>query len=288
MWPPVSLEHSGPAWSVTETITPSAINSWIGEEVKPVAAEATASLPMGSGRIYATAAVFGWNDTAGTLLTFRGWALHDQKATLYSQQPLPPLNAFMTFAQAPRSRPVIELDDRPGFYGKLGWSNPKFALAVFYYDNRGDPEAVDNDLQWGWRTRFGNVSLQLRPDKRTTLTSQVMVGTTRMGFPENGRLWIDTRFASAFLLATRRLDGHASLSVRAEAFGTRGRGSEVGDESSENGWAATLAGRYTASDHVTLLGEVLHIDSDRPERSRIGSSPAQRQTVVQFSTRLTL
>src|SRR5258706_5585800 len=54
-WPPVSLEHSGPAWTVTETITPSAINSWIGEEVKVAGAEATASFALGRGHLAATA-----------------------------------------------------------------------------------------------------------------------------------------------------------------------------------------------------------------------------------------
>ena len=29
-YPPVSLEHSGPEWAVSETVTPSAIGSWIG------------------------------------------------------------------------------------------------------------------------------------------------------------------------------------------------------------------------------------------------------------------
>ena len=38
MWPPVSLEHEGADWHVKDSITPSAINSWIGEEVRPVAA----------------------------------------------------------------------------------------------------------------------------------------------------------------------------------------------------------------------------------------------------------
>ena len=33
-WPPVSQEHSGGHWGVTDTISPSAANSWIGEEVK--------------------------------------------------------------------------------------------------------------------------------------------------------------------------------------------------------------------------------------------------------------
>ena len=30
MWPPVSLEHEGADWHVRDSITPSAINSWIG------------------------------------------------------------------------------------------------------------------------------------------------------------------------------------------------------------------------------------------------------------------
>src|SRR5947209_9928311 len=37
MFPPVSLEHEGADWRVKDSITPSAINSWIGEEVRPVA-----------------------------------------------------------------------------------------------------------------------------------------------------------------------------------------------------------------------------------------------------------
>src|SRR5580700_5713340 len=42
-YPPVSLENDAPVWGVTNTITPSAINSWIGEEVKVAGAEATIS-----------------------------------------------------------------------------------------------------------------------------------------------------------------------------------------------------------------------------------------------------
>ena len=34
VWPPVRLNHNRPEWRVRDTITPSAINSWIGDEVK--------------------------------------------------------------------------------------------------------------------------------------------------------------------------------------------------------------------------------------------------------------
>ena len=186
--------------------------------------------------------MFGLNDTSGTLLAFRGWALHDEKATAFSLQPLPPLDAFMLYAQAPRTRPALEIDDRPGFYAKLGWSGPALRVSAFYYDNRGDPEAVNADLQWGWRTRFGQVAVQLKPDARTTLTSQAMTGTTLMGYPNPTRIWVDTQFRSAFLLATRRLGDASSVSARAEVFGTRGRGSVLGAETDEDGLGGDAGG----------------------------------------------
>src|SRR5438445_5418640 len=76
MWPPVSLEHEGADWHVKDSITASAINSWIGEEVRPIAAEATVTATLGGNKLRATAALMAANDTSGTVLTFRGWALH--------------------------------------------------------------------------------------------------------------------------------------------------------------------------------------------------------------------
>nr|QQZ51347.1 hypothetical protein JKL49_10000 [Phenylobacterium glaciei] len=41
-FPPVSLEHDGSEWSLSRTLTPSAINSWVAEEVKVAGVELTA------------------------------------------------------------------------------------------------------------------------------------------------------------------------------------------------------------------------------------------------------
>src|SRR5919112_4631859 len=101
MWPPISLEHEGADWHVKDSITPSAINSWIGEEVKPLAVEATVTASFGEHKLRATAAVMAANDTAGTLLTFRGWALHDRTTIAFQRQPLPPLEEPVVFYQAP-------------------------------------------------------------------------------------------------------------------------------------------------------------------------------------------
>jgi hypothetical protein len=288
LWPPVSLEHEGPHWAVADMITPSAINSWIGEEVKAVAAEGTVSRALGSQRLSATLAVFGFNDTAGTLLAFRGWALHDLKAGAFGLQKLPPLNAFMVFAQAPETRPVIELDDRPGFYAKLAWSPaPPVQAELFYYANRGVPEAVNSGLQWGWDTRFLHLGLSADLGPDTRLLAQAMTGTTEMGIREAGPYWVETRYRAAYLRATHET-GPVALSGRLDLFDTRERGSEMEPSESEQGWALTAAGRLRLSDQAALLVEGMHIDSGRGTRRRLGVEAGQGQTVVQMALRLTL
>ena len=118
MWLPLSLEHEGADWHVAASITPSAINSWVGEEVRPVAAEATVAARLGEHKLRATAAIMAANDTSATLLTYRGWALHDRTTLAFRRQPLPPLGPDFTGVQAPFTHPLIDLHrgfaHRPG------------------------------------------------------------------------------------------------------------------------------------------------------------------------------
>jgi len=287
-WPPVSLEHTGRDWHVAETITPSAINSWIGEEVKLGGVEANASWRLAKGRLGVTAAVFGLNDTAGTLLAFRGWGLGDFKATAFGTSPLPPLDSFMQYAQAPRTRQVIELDNRPGFYGRMAWNNTKGAsVALLYYDNRGNPEAVRPSLQWGWRTRFTSLGATIKPATRLKLTAQGMIGSTKMGFPQPDLIWVDTDFRSAFVLATRSI-GKGSVSLRGEAFGTTAMGSVLMADEGEHGWSTALAARVPVGKRLTVMIEGLHIDSERGSRQRVGLDARQRQTIGQLALRIHL
>jgi hypothetical protein len=284
-WPPVSLEHEGAGWTVADMITPSAINSWIGEEVKVVGAEAT----VARGQLAATAAIFGFNDTAGTLLAFRGWALHDLKATAFGHQRLPTLNGFFASGvQAPSTRPALEIDDRAGFYGKLAWRPaPPVTLEALYYDNRANPEAVNPSLQWGWRTRFLNLGARADLGEQTKLLAQFMTGSTRMGFDEGYGIWAHTRFRAGYVRLSQGV-GRATLSGRVDLFGTSERGSELGPEDNEHGWAATAATSYRLSPHAQLLVEALRIDSRRGARVRLGLDPHQAQTQLQAALRLSL
>lgn len=289
-WPEISLEHAtGGAWSTVYTITPSAINSWVGEEVKLVGAEASLYQTIGSHDFSLTAGAFGFNDTSGTLLSFRGWALHDQKSTLFGHFPLPSLNAFMTQAQEAVTESVLEIDDRVGFYGRAEWRpSQSLVLNAFYYDNRGDPEAFDPDLQWGWRTRFWNVGLVANLGPQTRLIAQGMTGTTIMGFtPPNATVeWIDTRFRSAFALLTHQI-GSGAVSARVDWFDTKERGSRMSPaEENEDGWALTAAVRRPVWERFTLFVEALHVESTRGARmTRLAIPAKESQTVLQAALR---
>jgi hypothetical protein len=291
MWPEISLEHStGGAWSTVNTITPSAINSWVGEEVKVIGAEATARASLGEQDFSATLGVFGWNDTSGTLLSFRGWALQDIKATATGYFDLPPRNKFLTLAQANKTQNTLEIDKRPGFYGRIDWHPPQpVGVAVFYYDNVGDPEAVTKALQWGWRTRFWNVGVNADVAPGTKILAQGMTGSTIMGFPVNGQAWVHTDFSSAYLLAVHDF-GKVALTGRIEAFQTREHGSLMAPNNSEDGWAWTLAARAPINRYLTGFAEILNVDSRRGTRVTLGglSSPTENQLVFQIALRAKL
>ena len=288
MWPPVSLEHEGADWHVADSITPSAINSWIGEEVRPAAAEGTVGFSLGEHKLRATAAVMAANDTAGTLLTFRGWALHGRTTLAFHRQPLPPLDEPVEDYQAPYTHPLLDVGqgfaERPGYYAKISWQPPlPIRVELFRYDNRADPEAVNSDLEWGWRTRFNQAAMVADLGKGAEFKAQALEGRTRMGTDETGRRWIDNRFRSAFALLTRPF-GSVRLTARIDAFGTRNRGSDVGDEYDDSGWAAMIAAKRDWT-HFSGILELLHVSSEREDREETGVEPRQHQTQLQAELR---
>jgi hypothetical protein len=284
-WPPISLEHDGVAWTTPHTLTASAINSWVGEEVKVAGLEATFRREFAGHELSATAAVFGWNDTSGTLLSFRGWALHGVKAGPNTAFPLPPLSAFMRTKQAPVTDPFYELDLKAGYYGRLEWRPPApVVIDALYYDNVGDRVAVEAK-QWAWETRFLNVGARWEPVEGTRILAQALNGETLMGFRMPGGIWVDMGFASAYLMAQRDVGEH-TLSARIDWFDTRDRTFSVADNNDEEGWALTGAWRHHLSDRANLIVEALHITSKRPSRVLAGEAPKQDQTVLQTALRL--
>jgi hypothetical protein len=280
-YPPVSLEHDGKGWTTTRTITPSAINSWIGEETFGAGLEISVKRDIAGHEVGLTVAGFDKNDTAGTLLSLRGWSLNDTRAGVFGERPLPPLSTFISYVQPRETYPARELDDRFGYYIRADWRSPAgLSLNAIYYDNLGDMLSVDQDMQWSWYTRFVNVGAAWRPTEHTELLAQWMTGVTRMGYTTPAGRWIDVDFDSAYVLASQTFGANA-LTGRLDYFRVDDEAAAYYGDLSETGWAATAAWRRTLSPHAEVFVEALHTSSDRWSRVWVGEAATQRQTTIQ-------
>jgi hypothetical protein len=286
LWPPISLEHGGSTWLVTDSITPSAINSWVGEEVKVLAFEGKVEHRFAEQSLAVTGALFKHDDMAGTLLSYRGWALHDVRATVRSYFPLPPLSASQAPYQAPRTNPFWEIDGRAGYYARFDWQTPlPVSLNLLRYDNRGD-RLSSYKLQTAWRTRFWNAGAIASLGGRTVARAQVMWGNTLVGPDTPYGIPADVDFASAYLLLSREI-GAGKLSARGEWFRTRDNSFVATDNNNEHGWSAMVAYKRPLTHFADAIVELLHVDSTRPMRlANAGIAPTQNQTQLQTALRI--
>jgi hypothetical protein len=244
-FPPISLEHPGPAWTTIYTITPSAANSWVGEEIRTAGLEARLGIVSGEKELWLTGAAFGWNDPTGTLLTWRGWALHDRQTLVGEKLPLPPISSIgpgrLFSRQAPWDSPIREVDGRLGFYGGArARVAGRLDLDGLYYDNRGDPAAFDGK-QYGWATRFWNGGARLRLPAGFEVLGQYMDGQTAMGLRPSGVLLADLDYEAWYVLGSLA-HGPVRVSARYDDFATVNRDVFlVEDDNDETGHAWTAA-----------------------------------------------
>ena len=287
-WPPFSLEHDGVAWTTTRTLTPSAINTWIAEEVKVAGVEVSVTQELGGHRLTAQVAGFFANDTTATLLTYRGWALDGARTTLNSGLPLPPFGTNGNHpGQTEASQPQREIDGRPGGYVRLEWRPPApVVLEASYYDNAANPHLFI-DGQWGWRTTFANLGLTWRPASDWEVLAQGMFGRSYFGEHTPLGWYVDVNFRSAYVLATHTT-GRRRFTVRVDGFGIDDLSFKAFDNSGEHGWALTGDYAYALTDRLSLWAEVLHVDSHREARTYVLRGPDQAQTVAQLALRARL
>lgn len=283
-FPPVSLEHDGADWSLSRTLTPSAANTWIAEEVKTIGVEATLRGAVGEQPISITGAAFAGNDTSGALLAFRGWALHDVRATVGGTFALPDAPAMFAGTQAGRTQPVREVDDRVGGYGKVEWSPAdSLTVSLFGYDNNGDETSLD-DGHYAWRTRFAQAGIHWTAFDGAEVLVQAMTGETRMGGPLNGQSPASVGFITAYGLVSQAI-GKATATVRLDYFAVSDRSFKELDNNGENGWAATLAWMHPLYDRTDLALEGILASSERPDRLRFGIDRDQTSAQVRIALR---
>jgi len=277
-YPPLSLENGEAGWQSPFTYSYSAINTWLGEEIRPIGAEWSMRRRLGAvgspQQLRAFAAGFYGNDPAGTLLFWRGWSLHDRQTRLNDKLNIPPMPVFnfsgvQTGTRPHTLEPFEEIDHEPGAYAGLEWRYAKRALVqLAYYDNRADPYAFA-DGQWAWDTAFTHLGMQFQLPGEIGLIAQWMSGATDwiVGARPNGTLspvaeLVEDYFESKFLMLTRVVHGAHRLSLRYDDFEI------VRDEPppalrADGGHAWTVGYRYEQSARFTAGVEWLEITSQR-------------------------
>lgn len=210
---PISLENRAAGWESPYTLSSSAINTWIGEELRTIGLEAQVDwLGTRTGHLFdvgLTAGLYGWNDPLGGLVASHGFALHDRQTTLFGrfgERGVPPVFGRELFH---------EIDGRAGGYvGIEARYLDRLVLRVLHYDNNGDPAAFDAELQdFAWETRFDSAGLRFESARGWTAIAQWLDGKTYIypGFE------IEWPFKARFALLSKRF-GRQTLSARYDDF----------------------------------------------------------------------
>jgi len=288
-FPPISQEHVGEAWSTFYTVTPSAINAWVGEEVRALGMELSLVHAGLSNELSVKGAAFWNNDPTGSLLAYRGFSVHDRQGGWRDQVPLPPIPSLGpggNFSrQAPWVEPIKEVDHRPGFFGALSWENYQwFQLDAIYFDNKGIPDRFDG-WQYAWRTRFANVGATVFLPADIEVVGQVLTGDTLMGFPPP-RPRVEADYRSWFSMLSLPVGRHR-WSLRYEQFDVWDRDDfNDTDSSDENGHAWTFAYWLSLTGEHRLGAELVRVASDRAARAAIGEPVRADELVFQVNLRV--
>ena len=286
-FPPISLENDGIGWTSTWTLSPSAIDTWVGEELRTVGTEVRLEHRGEGVTMQAMGAVFRGNDPAGELLASRGWALGDFTAALDARMREPDVLAPLTGTAPPvRYRPFDEIDGRLGWYAGMTLDAAGRGRAtLLYYDNRADPAAEEElggrDV-YAWRTRFWSAGAERRFGD-VSLVAQAMHGST--AFEPVPGLLLDTRFNAGYVLAAWER-GTWRPAVRLDAFQSRQLPEYLSDPLNEHGNALTVALNWRPVEWMRVTGEWLRIDSHRDQRLLEGLPARQLDRQFQLNLRL--
>jgi hypothetical protein len=284
-YPPMSLENRAVGWETPYTITPSAISSWIGEEIRTIGLEGQVDwlgTRLGhSFDLQLTAAVFGWNDPAGTMLSAHGFAFHDRQTTLFGRVGAPQTNPDFATKEL-----FHEIDDRPGYYvGAQARYLDRAVLNFLHYDNRADPTVeLPSIRDFAWLTKFDALGLRIETQNGWTAILQALDGATYIA---PGGYWLDWLFDSQSALVAKRVGAHM-VAVRYDAFNVLFQG-DPATSGSEDGHAWALAYSFDRGDHWRFAIEWLRVDSDVPARVQMLGEPAfARESKLEFSARYLL
>ena len=282
-FPPISLENDGNGWTTNWTLTPSAINSWVGDELRTIGPEGTIEWRGDVDHIQLSVSVFGWNEPTGVAIADRGWTFSGNAPGLFDHIRLPDAFAQQLAKGGRLAGPLYQdeyrqIDNTPGWYGAVTWENPDYGrLSVLRYDNEADPAAYDGEF--GWRTKFWSLGYS-KHFGSFLLLAQGMVGSSAIE-PSRNNLLTTQFYAGYALLGWERDDWRVAL--RLDKFGTGQVKAGAGIRESEHGAAITAAVTWSPIKSLRLTAEVLVVDSWRDFRLL---SPLGRPRAVEVQNQL--
>lgn len=280
-FPPFSLENTDIGWTSPYTLTPSAINSWVGDELRTIGGEVRVGRQTSFGTFALTASLFCCNDPAGVLIADRGWTLDDRPTGLFEEVREPDATLQLFHADYPDRTPLfLEIDYNVGWYAGATWSMAGIGkAAIYHYDNEANPAAHIDDY-FGWRTHFWSFGWESHFGAVSFLAQGLTGDTAIRPFPG---FTATTTFKSAYFLASYDLDDWR-FAARAETFQARAKA--LPGLLDEDGDAFTLCASWTPKDWLQLSSEVIAITSRRGERVIVGLRPTQSDTQFQLSIRI--
>ncbi len=281
-FPPGSLENDQIGWTSAWTITPSAINSWIGYELRTIGAEGRIEWRRDDGTLALTGALFGWNDPAGVLIADRGWSFDDRVSGIFEHERLPDAVAISQHKTSPVQAELFrELDNTPGWYLNLSWDPADIgSFQIMRYDNDADPK-VQSGGQFAWHTNFWNAGFS-KQIENVTLLAQAMTGSTKI--QPSPTFYTATNFSSAYVLAGIDLDPWR-LAARVDLFRTQTHAT-FPSPASENGSSGTLAATWFARSWLQFTGELIVVDSTRLQRLIVNDPAHVTERQLQLMARL--
>jgi hypothetical protein len=283
-YPEISLENRMSGWRSPYTLSFSAINTWVGEELRTIGAEYSLDwLGRSHGHDFdfsLNAAAYGWNDTAGTVLATRGWGLNDRQSTLFGRYandggPLPQRTLFYD-----------DLDKRAGYYvGAAANYRGLLEMRALHYDNHANLASESAQLNdSAWLTSFDSLGARWTPSDDWTFIGQWLHGRTYQDSDVPHNAW---SYNSEFLLASLQR-GAMRYSVRYDRFEMQQTYSSfeyIPILMADHGHAWTVACIREFNRHWSMTLEGIESDSTMPLRTLIGDPPYAREQQLQLALR---